>query len=308
VLLQLINTFGFSQNSVLKKEVLEIINPIYAKIISKNDTVLIMKNEINKKKLLGSLKLLRIDTIKIDSIIVYQEVGNKRMFFTQPQYGKRIMKYRVKSDNNSKTQFEYVEKEKTFVKKYPQVLKIEHWKLEYNRDTIMVQTKREVERIVNIPAQYTWSFDTIWIPKEEQELSLTRLAKYEIVDEMVAVAPKIERWIKETPKIHKNDCCYSGIDEECMGIWALEEIPIKVITIQKVVASSNTPCGEVKPKKIEYKVFPKKVLKTPASTTIERFPPIFEQKIIRSAPLNAKKYKEEVLHIQAIELIYIYEK
>jgi hypothetical protein len=92
-----------------------------------------------------------------------------------------------------------------------------------------------------------------------------------------------------------------------MGVWTLEEIPIKTITVQKAVAKLNNHCGKVKLKKFEYKIIPKKVLKIPASKTIEEFPPAFEQKIIRSL-LNPKKYQKETLRIQTIELIYIYEK
>ena len=43
------NFIGFGQifsTAELKKEILEVINPIHAKIISKNDTTIVFKNEV----------------------------------------------------------------------------------------------------------------------------------------------------------------------------------------------------------------------------------------------------------------------
>jgi hypothetical protein len=313
IILLLFQSFvGFGQilsTAELKKEALEVINPIYAKIISKDDTTIIFKNELlSKKEILSSLKLISVDTIMIDTTIVYEQTSNYRKFLTLPQYSKYKAKYVRKLNINGEIQEEVVEEERSFVKKYPEILKFEKWELKYQRDTIIVQTKWEVERIVNIPEQYIWSLDTVWLPEEEQFLSLARPAKYEIVEETYGVAPKINRWVRKTPTNHKNDCCYWGIDEECMGFWVLEEIPIKFVKIKKAVVSSNVGCGEAKPIKITYKVVPKKVLLAPASKTIEKFPAAFEQKIERSEPLNTRKYQKETLEIQAIELIYIYER
>lgn len=297
----------------LKKEALEIVNPIYAKIISNedNDTTIIFKNELlDRSEVLSSLKLLSIDTIIIDTTIVYEQTSNTRKFSTLPQYSKGKIRYSRKSNINGKALEEIVEREKTFVAKYPETLKFEKWELEYQRDTIIVQTKWEAERIVNMPEQYTWSLDTVWLSEEEQFSSITRPAQFKIVEETYGVAPSIERWIRKTPVIHKNDCCYWGIDEECMGVWELETIPVKLIKIKKAVVSSDFPCcsSGVKPVKINYKVIPRKTLLKPASKTVEKFPAVYEQKIQRSGPLNARKYQKEILKIQTIELIYIYEK
>lgn len=313
ILILLFQSFtGFGQllsNTELKGEALEIINPIYAKIISRNDTIIITKDEIlNKKEILSSLKLLSVDTIVIDTTIIYKQTSNTRIFSTLPQYGNEKVKYKKILNINGDIREEEIEEQRNLVKKYSEILKFEKWELEYKRDTIIVQTKLEVERVVNMPEQSVWSLDTIWIPEEEQELSFVRPAQYEIAEEMIAVAPKVNRWIRKMPINHKNDCCYWGIDEECMGFWVLEEIPMKVIKIKKAVKSSNTGCGESKPRKIKYKVIPEKVVLLPPTKIIEKFPAVFEQKIERLGPINARVYQKEVLEIRTIEFVYIYEK
>ncbi|MGB0983164.1 MAG: hypothetical protein ACPG19_03925 [Saprospiraceae bacterium] len=361
---------AFAQFSALEKEALDLINPVYAKVISDMDTIFILKNQVRElKPYLEKLELLSVDTIRIDSTIVYEEQYNRRTFSTEPIYGEMsrinvLSKEKIVERGQSaeygrvteivkvkdattrwvvrkckgpnfgiagnpddcqnwvlvevparyeevtktiltnkptsklvKIPAEYGRITKRFIKQKPQILKTESLNLKYRSDTIMIQTKWKVERTINTPAQYTWTLDTIWIPEAKQKLSLVMQADYKIVDEMVVIGLPMTRWFR-IPIVG------------CSGGWAMEEIPAKTMTIQKVIACLPTHWGNpenIKSKKIRYRIIPRKTLKTPASTTIEHFPSVFEPKITQVA-LNAREHCKETLHIQATELIYIYKK
>jgi hypothetical protein len=301
------NITVFGQLSALEQEGLDIINPIYAKVVSDTDTVFIFKNQHTKlKPYLDKLELLSIDSIKIDTTIIYEEEYNTRTFSTLPKIDEINYLHVLSSEKTIDDAVEYETITERIVRKKPQILKKGSLGLKYTRDTIMLQTKWAAERIVKIPAQYTYSFDTIWIPEEEQKQEVGR-GVFEIADETVEVAIPITRWVIKTPKNHKNDCCHSGVDEECMGLFVIEEIPGKYIRRQIFLLKNPTHGGLFNSRKVKYKVITKKTLKIPASTTVEHFPPVFEAKVVFNI-LNPRKYSKKELHIQATELIYIFKK
>ena len=106
----------FAQLSAIEKEALDLINPIYAKVVSDMDTIFILKNEVTEKQEhLQSLELFAVDTIRIDSMIIYEEKYNTRTFSTRPIYN---------------------EETKRFVKRNAQILKIGS----LNLDQLRLQT------------------------------------------------------------------------------------------------------------------------------------------------------------------------
>jgi hypothetical protein len=91
--LLLLNFYGFAQSSSsLMQEALDLINPIYAKVIEGNDTITILKEDTLGIQALDFLTLVGSDTLYIDSTIVYVQNNYFRKFYTLPQYSESTEK------------------------------------------------------------------------------------------------------------------------------------------------------------------------------------------------------------------------
>jgi hypothetical protein len=377
VLLLLLSSYGFAQSySSLEQEALDIINPIYAKVVEGNDTITILKEDTLGIQTLNSLALVGSDTLYIDSTIVYVQNNYFRKFYTLPQYSETTEKIiispsywtkvipaeyttetaiiKVKEattrwikrkcinnigvtgnpddcqvwvlvevparyetitktvlktpaiDKSVEISAEYGNVTKRVVTKKSATLYLEYRTLTYRMDTQIVQTEWRSEHTIDIPAEYIFAVDRIRIPKHFQQKSFNRLARWDISKETTAF--EVTKWVKTPTKNHKNDCCYGRNPKNCLR-WELKIIPVKYKTVEKLVLSNNTRCGEVpkEPKAVRYYDIPLSILKSPAHQETVVLPDVFVQQI-EKVPVLTHPNQQETLHIQAIDIIPIFKK